>query len=74
MMTWTDLTQDWATTYARAKMRFPNLRDQDMPFVKQDRHRFEAYLAERHHLTVNEAHEELEDFLFTEELCRELNT
>ena len=37
----------------------------------EDRKQFEAYLAERHHLTVNEAREELEDFLFTEALNRE---
>ncbi|MEX0319639.1 MAG: hypothetical protein AB3N21_16915 [Ruegeria sp.] len=55
-------------------MRFPNLRDSDMPFVKQNRQRFEAYLAERHHLTVTEAREELEDFLFTESLSRELDS
>ncbi|KUJ86069.1 hypothetical protein AVO45_03650 [Ruegeria marisrubri] len=72
MLNWSDLTQDWASSYARAKARFPNLRDRDMAFVKKDRKRFEAYLAERHHLTVNEAHEEVEDFLFTESLNREL--
>ena len=42
-----------------------------MARVRNDRKQFEAYLAERHHLTVNEAHEELEDFLFTESLNRE---
>lgn len=72
MMNWADITQDWGATYARAKRRFPNLRDQDMTRVSKDRKRFEAYLAERHHLTVNEAHEEVEDFLFTEGLNREL--
>ena len=72
MLNWSDLTQDWASCYARAKARFPNLRDRDMAFVKKDRKRFEAYLAERHHLTVNEAREEVEDFLFTESLNREL--
>ncbi|TMV08628.1 hypothetical protein FGK63_05770 [Ruegeria sediminis] len=71
MLNWSDLTQDWASSYARAKTRFPNLRDRDMAYVKQDRKRFEAYLAERHHLTVNEAREEVEDFLFTESLNRE---
>lgn len=74
ILNWSDLTQDWSTSYARAKMRFPNLRDSDMPFVKQNRQRFEAYLAERHHLTVTEAREELEDFLFTESLSRELDS
>ena len=72
MLNWTDLTQDWSASYARAKRRFPNLRDQDMARVRTDRKRFEAYLAERHHLTVNEAHEEVKDFLYTEGLNREL--
>lgn len=72
MMNWAELTQDWGETYARAKRRFPNLRDKDMSRVSKDRKRFEAYLAERHHLTINEAHEEVEDFLFTEGLTREL--
>lgn len=73
MMNWTDLTQDWTSCYARAKRRFPNLREQDMARVSRDRKQFEAYLAERHHLTITEAHEEVEDFLFTEGLNRELN-
>ncbi len=73
MLNWADLTQDWSASYARAKKRFPNLLDKDMAAVKRDRKRFEAYLAERHHLTVNEAREELEDFLFTEGLNREFS-
>ena len=71
MLNWTDLTKDWDASYARAKRRFPNLLDKDMASVRNDRKRFEAYLAERHHLTVNEAREEVEDFLFTEGLNRE---
>lgn len=74
MLNWTDLTQDWDAMYARAKRRFPNLRDQDKPRLSKDRKGFEAYLAERHQLTVNEAHEELEDFLFTEGLNREFSS
>ncbi len=73
MLNWTDLTQDLGATYARAKRRFPNLRDQDMDRVWNNREQFEAYLAERHHLTVNEAREEVEDFLFTERLNHELS-
>lgn len=73
MLKWNDLTQDWQSMYLRAKRRFPNLRDQDMDRLARDRTQFEAYLAERHHLTVNEAHEELEDFLFTEGLNREVS-
>ncbi|WP_298847942.1 hypothetical protein [uncultured Ruegeria sp.] len=74
MMNWTDLTRDWSVAYERAKRRFPNLRDQDMMRVLKDRKRFEAYLAERHQLTINEAHEEVEDFLYTEGLNREFSS
>lgn len=73
MLTWTDLTQDWASSFARAKRRFPNLDYGDMPFLKLDRGRFEAYLAARHNLTLSEAREELEDFLYVETLSRELD-
>ena len=70
-MTWTDLTRDWADSYDRIKSRFPMLEDGDMPFLKLDRARFEAHLAERHDMTLNEAREEFEDFLFIEQLTRE---
>ncbi|WP_170477728.1 hypothetical protein [Ruegeria arenilitoris] len=72
MLNWADLTQDWSALYSRAKLRFPNLRDKDMATMRKDRKQFEAYLAERHHLTVTEAREELEDFLYTEGLKREI--
>ncbi len=72
MTSWTELTQDWANSYTRAKTRFPNLLDCDMPYLKLDRGRFESYLAERHQLTLEEARQELEDFLFVESLNREL--
>lgn len=42
-----------------------------MPFLKQDRSRFEAYLAGMHNLSIQEAHEEIEDFMFVETLARE---
>jgi DNA-nicking Smr family endonuclease len=73
MLNWAELTQDWGASYARAKRRFPNLRDKDVARIRKDREQFEAYLAERHHLTVNEAREELDDFLFTESLNREVS-
>lgn len=71
MMTWTDLTQDWASGFARVKSRFPELDERDMPFLKLDRARFEAYLADRHNLTMEEAREEFADFLYVEALNRE---
>lgn len=72
MLNWAELTQDWGASYARAKRRFPNLCDNEVAQIRKDRKQFEAYLAERHHLTVNEAREELDDFLFTESLNREV--
>ncbi|WP_425046330.1 hypothetical protein [Primorskyibacter sp. S87] len=73
MMKWTDLTQDWASSFPRVKSRFPHLDDSSMPFLKLDRNRFEAHLAETHQLTVTEAREEFEDFLFVESLSREMD-
>ena len=70
-MTWSDLIQDWGYLYRKLKTRFPNLDDGSMPFLKQDRGRFEAYVAETHNLTLEEARQELEDFLFVEALARE---
>ena len=57
--------------FTRIQSRFPNLEDSAMPFLKTDRQRFEAYLADRHDLTLTEAREELDDFLFVEQLARE---
>ncbi|WP_146345413.1 hypothetical protein [Falsiphaeobacter marinintestinus] len=68
---WTDLTQNWASAFSRIKTRFPNLDDGSMPFLKQDRDRFEAHLAETHQLSLEEAREEFRDFLYIETLTRE---
>ena len=70
-MTWSDLTADWAMWFQRMKTRFPNLDDSAMPFVKQDRGRFEAYLADTHNLSMTEAREEVEDFMYVEALTRD---
>ena len=70
-MSWSELTQNWAMWFARLKTRFPNLEDDSMPFLKTDRERFEAYVAEKHDLTLVEAREEVNDFLFVEQLARE---
>ena len=45
-MTWSDLAQNWGMWFGRMQSRFPNLDDSAMPFLKHDRDRFEAYLAE----------------------------
>lgn len=73
MIDWTELTQNWASTFKRIKTRFPNLDDGSMPFLKQDRDRFEAHLAETHHLSIEEAREEFRDFLYIETLAREVH-
>lgn len=70
-MTWTDMTVDWGTWFRRLQVRFPGLDDGAMPFSKLDRTRFESYLAEIHNLTLNEVHEEIDDFLYVETLMRE---
>lgn len=70
-MTWSDLTQNWSDWIARFQDRFPNLDAAAMPFAKTNRERFEAYLADTHDLTLTEAREELDDFLFIEQLARE---
>ena len=70
-MNWADLTRDWGYWFQRIKTRFPNLEDSAMPFLKQDRTRFEHYLADRHQMTLREAREEFEDFLYIETLASE---
>lgn len=70
-MTWNDMTGNWGHWFRRMQARFPHLEDSAMPFLKQDRGRFEAYLAQTHDLTLNEARAELEDFLLVEALLRE---
>lgn len=67
-MTWADLTRNWSYWFKRLKSQFPNLEDSAMPFLKQDRTRFELYLAERHQMSIEKAREELEDFLYLEAL------
>ncbi len=43
-----------------------------MPFLKLDRDRFEAHLAVTHQMTLDEARQEFEDFLYIETLAREV--
>ena len=57
LMYWSDLTQNWSLWFSRFKAQFPNLDDASMPFLKLDRNRFEAHLAETHDMTLNEARE-----------------
>ncbi|MCA0872892.1 hypothetical protein LCL97_18835 [Seohaeicola saemankumensis] len=71
-MDWSDLTQNWGAAFARMKLRFPHLDDGSMPFLKLDRDRFEAHLADTHQMTLDEARQEFEDFLYIETLAREV--
>ncbi|MCD9146878.1 hypothetical protein [Pseudophaeobacter flagellatus] len=64
----------WESMYPRAKQRFPHLCAETVPSLAQDRDGFVAYLADTHHLTLREAEEEVDDFLFTESLHAELAT
>jgi hypothetical protein len=56
----------------RFKLRFPNIDVAVVAAHGMDRCGIEAHLAETHNLTLNEAREELADFLYIEELSREL--
>ena len=62
----------WEAMYPRAKQRFPHLKLERVSNLEGDRDGFVSYLADTHQLTLREAHEEVEDFLFTESLHAEL--
>ncbi|EAQ45060.1 hypothetical protein MED193_04501 [Roseobacter sp. MED193] len=64
----------WKAMYPRAKQRFPHLQRETVLSLEQDWEAFVRYLATSHQLTLQEAHEEVEDFLFTESLHAELET
>ncbi len=63
----------WAVRFPRAKQRFPYLQRQHAPCPVRDKDGFVAYLASSHHLTLTEAQEEADDFLFCELLHAELS-
>ncbi|AHD00931.1 MULTISPECIES: hypothetical protein [Leisingera] len=63
----------WIDRMPRIKQRFPHLKASNAPSLVDDRDRFVAYLARTHHLTLNEAREEVDDFLYIESLLRELD-
>ncbi|SFT50449.1 hypothetical protein [Sedimentitalea nanhaiensis] len=70
-MTWKNTTDDLAAWFTRLQSRFPYLDDSAMPHATRGRARFEAYLAQTHNLSLTEAHEEVDDFLYIESLIRE---
>ncbi|HBS49011.1 MAG TPA: hypothetical protein DEA05_02465 [Rhodobacteraceae bacterium] len=57
---------------SRIKTRFPRLGACALLTLREGRARFEAQLAAAHHLTETEAREELSDFLYIEQLRREI--
>ena len=69
-MTWSDMTQNWSEWFDRLKGRFPRIDDGAMAYLKQDRERFEAHVAATHDLTLGEAREQFEQFLYIETLAR----
>ena len=62
-MSWSDLTQDWATSYAALRNEFPHLEVSAMPFLKADQERFESYLAATHDMSLTEARDAFDAFL-----------
>ncbi|MGR3759351.1 hypothetical protein ACUXV3_04370 [Roseobacteraceae bacterium NS-SX3] len=62
----------WLERMPRIMQRFPHLQASTAPSPLEDKDKFVAYLARTHHLTLNEAKEEVEDFFYTESLHKEL--
>jgi len=56
----------------RMQTRFPYLHQNMVPSLLQDREAFIEHLASTHQLTLTEAREEVEDFLFIEGLLDEV--
>lgn len=67
-------TEDWTACLPRIQDRFPYLRPNIAPSLLRDRDAFVAHLAQTHHLTLTEAKEEVEDFLYIEGLLREVES
>ncbi|MVO14453.1 hypothetical protein [Parasedimentitalea huanghaiensis] len=71
-MTVLNASKDWANCLPRIQNRFPYLQPALAPSLLQDPEAFVVYLAQTHHLTLTEAKEEVDDFLFVEGLLREV--
>lgn len=71
-MEWSEVNRNWTDWSARIQKRFPLLDCAEMERTRHDRRAFEAYLARTHNLSLNEAHEEIDDLLFLESLAAEL--
>ncbi|NIZ60848.1 hypothetical protein DL239_07665 [Sedimentitalea sp. CY04] len=62
-----------AESLPRMQNRFPYLQKKMVPSLLQDREAFIKHLATTHQLTLTEAREEVEDFLFIEGLLEEVD-
>jgi len=69
-MTWTDLTTNVTHYIDQLKTRFPHVDETALGTVL-DRDHLIMHVARRHDLTHLEAHEEIEDWLFIENLARQ---
>ncbi|MEX0340896.1 MAG: hypothetical protein AB3N11_17880 [Arenibacterium sp.] len=71
-MRWTDVTADWSFWGQIIRNRFPQLSQKELDLAVTDRSMFEAELARSHHLSLNEAREEIDDLIFVQTLAREV--
>ena len=62
-MNWSEITNDWPTWAERMRQVYPYLEARRMRHAPENRHEFEEHLAATHNLSLDEAHEEVEDFL-----------
>ena len=58
-MTWSDIAADWPTTVQRLKHRFPFLDETALARAPAEPSALSRHLADQHHLTLQEAEEEL---------------
>lgn len=72
-MRWAEIASDWCMWSERIHHRFPHLDSEQMNLLYRDRKSFEAHLAATHNLSLIEAREEIDDFLYVETLARELS-
>lgn len=71
MMIWNELAQNWGTWFERIRNRFPHVDPTAREELGQDQRALLAHIAKTHELTVNEAKEEFNDFLYIETLARD---
>lgn len=67
-MIWNEITQDWTARLGRLKLRFPNLDLQTLHTPPKDRPDLSRHLARCEKVTLFEADQELDDWLFLESL------